>query len=339
MSDILINGKKYSGVDTITLNKAGGGTTKYTEGERPTGSIEIKENGTHNVADYEQAVVNVASSGEDRLQWKCDNVKSLYYEFNGYTGTDLNILKGLDTSKVTNFERTFYQCKNVATIPNLDTSSATNLQYMFSLCSKLTNVPINSLGTATSLYFMFNQCTSITEMPNFDYANITNLNQAFYYCKGLTSITFKNTQKVTGLTDTFYSCSALETISNLDIISVTSVSATTLDSCANLKNLDMRNIKAGFNFRFCKALTLNSLINIFKELWDLTGSSSKTQSFSTESKDLIANVYVKLVDVTDEMLAQDQYAANKKPCVVCESTDEGAMTLTEYAISKNWAIA
>ena len=39
------------------------------------------------------------------------------------------------------------------------------------------------------------------------------------------------------------------------------------------------------------------------------------------------------------MRAEDEYIDNKKPCVVCESTDEGAMTLTEYAISKNWAIA
>ena len=50
-------------------------------------------------------------------------------------------------------------------------------------------------------------------------------------------------------------------------------------------------------------------------------------------------IYVKLIGATDEMRAEDPYIDNKKPCIVCESTDEGAMTLKEYGISKNWNIS
>lgn len=131
MSDIVINGKTYSGVDSITVNKANGGTTKYTEGERPTGSIEITENGTHNVADYENAVVNVG--GEDRLQWKCDNMKTLEEEFSNYKETETIPITGLDTSKVTTMTRTFYGCSNITelNVKNLNTSNVTTMYWTF----------------------------------------------------------------------------------------------------------------------------------------------------------------------------------------------------------------
>ena len=48
---------------------------------------------------------------------------------------------------------------------------------------------------------------------------------------------------------------------------------------------------------------------------------------------------MKLVDITDEMRAEDEFIDLKKPFVVCESTDEGAMSVTEYVTSKNWQLA
>ena len=74
-------------------------------------------------------------------------------------------------------------------------------------------------------------------------------------------------------------------------------------------------------------------------MWDLSSGTQQTLTIGTANLEKIANVYVKLVDVTDEMTAQDPYAANKLPCVECESTDEGAMTLTAYAGLKNWGLA
>ena len=52
----------------------------------------------------------VPATSIDRLQWKCDNMKSLAYEFYNYTGTDYSILDGLDMSKVETFSRMFYNC-------------------------------------------------------------------------------------------------------------------------------------------------------------------------------------------------------------------------------------
>jgi hypothetical protein len=74
-------------------------------------------------------------------------------------------------------------------------------------------------------------------------------------------------------------------------------------------------------------------------LHDLTGGTTQTLTLSNPIKTKIDAIYVKLIEPTDEMIANDPYITNKKPCVVCESTDAGAMTLREYGISKNWQIA
>jgi hypothetical protein len=89
------------------------------------------------------------------------------------------------------------------------------------------------------------------------------------------------------------------------------------------------------------ALSLETLINTFMELWDVSSDTSKTYKLTMNgiSKGRVAEVYVKLVDVTDELLAEDEFAAEKIPCVVCESTDEGAMLITDYATAKGWTIA
>ena len=67
MSDIKINEQTYSGVNTIVVKTPSGATTKFTEGERPAGTINITENGTHDVTNYASASVNVESGVQINL--------------------------------------------------------------------------------------------------------------------------------------------------------------------------------------------------------------------------------------------------------------------------------
>ena len=63
-------------------------------------------------------------------------------------------------------------------------------------------------------------------------------------------------------------------------------------------------------------------------------------TFGTANTAKLENVYVKLIDITDDMRAEDEYIDNKAPFEVCESTDEGAMLVTEYVTTvKNWKLA
>lgn len=297
----------------------------------------------------ESAVDKLPEPKKDRLQWKCDNVKSLYYEFQGYKGTSLDeVLDGLDTSQVTNMGYMFRNCSKLTEIPQIDTSNVTDMQSMCNECSALTTIPQLNTSNVTSMYNMFRLCSALTTIPQLDTSKVTDMQSMFASCSNLTEAPPLNTSNVTTMNGMFSSCSNLVTITQLDCVKVTSSSGLTnfILNCYKLTNLTLKNIQqkltigggTGINM-YGHLLTDESIINTAKELWDLTGSTSQKLTLSTTSNARLDAIYVKLIDATADMIANDEYITNKKPCIVCSSTDEGAMTLREYIISKNWSIA
>ena len=340
------------------------------------------------------ANVNVptSSGGIDRLQWKCDNVKSLSREFYQYTGTDLSGIDGLDVANVSNMTYFMYYCTKVTEVPKLintgnvpnwsyafqqcfalteveyDFSNAQKLNYAFLGCSSLKKININSTSL-TNLNYAFASCDNLqkvelfdtskvadfaraftgdlklTEVSTLDLSSCTNTTAMFSNCFVIETINLINTQKVATWTEAFQNCKKLKTLGVIDLYGAT-VLSDMFDGCNALENVDIRNIRQtirlGSGTSYGTLLTNASLLKTAQELWDNTDNAlggTKTFGLSTASKTAIQSIYVKLVDVTDEMTAQDQYIANKKPCVECASADEGAMTLEEYIISKNWTIA
>ena len=272
----------------------------------------------------ESAVDKLPEPKPDRLQLKCDNVKKMNYEFQYYTGQSLDdILVGLDTSNVTHMSYMFNNCTNITTIPEIDTSSCIDMSNMFKGCTKLTTIPQLDTTKTTNMSSMFSGCSAIEKIPQLD------------------------TRNATTVRDMFNACSNITTIPLLDVIKVSSSNLTNLVlSCYKLTNLTLKNIKyslrigggTGINM-YGHLLTDESLINTAKELWDMTGGTSQTLTVSTTSDERFDAIYVKLIEATADMIANDEYITNKKPCTVCESTDEGAMTLREYVVSKNWVLA
>lgn len=66
--NVKVNGVDYTGVSQVQLPTTAGGTALFKDVDEittPSGSINITENGTHNVSAYAQAVVNVASGGDN----------------------------------------------------------------------------------------------------------------------------------------------------------------------------------------------------------------------------------------------------------------------------------
>lgn len=316
-------------------------------------------------------------SPNDMLQQMVDQNNSCENLFYYWQGTSVDFIKGLDTSKVTNMKGMFYNCSYLTSLDlrSFNTSEVTNMMKMFENCSRLTSLDVSSFDTSkvTNMSNMFGGLNSLTEinLRNFDTSNVINFEYLFSYSKGFKNLdlSYLNTSKVTSMQYAFSNCSNLETLNisgwdtskitkfyqmfnectalreilgEINLINVTNINYP-FNKCVNLTNVTLKNIKValqlGSGTSWGTLLSDESLINTFKELWDLTGTSSKTLTLSTPSNARTEQIYVKLVDVTDEMLAQDQYAGNKKPCVVCEPTDEGAMTLKEYGISKNWSIA
>lgn len=262
-----------------------------------------------------------SSSGTDFLQWKCDNVKSLKYEFAGYKGTDLPDLTIRDTSQVTLFSYMFQSCSNLTSIPQFDTSNGTNFDNMFDNCTKITSIPQFDTGNGKMFGGMFQNCSQITSIPQLDTSNGTSFTYMFSGCINLT------------------------TISGLDLRSATSYNYTFFNNCVKLTNLTLKNIKKsgltiGSGTSYGHLLTVDSLVNTIKELWDYSsGTTTYTLTMGTTNTAKLTDVYVKLITPTAEQIEADPYIESKMPCEVCASTDEGAMLITDYATLKKWTIS
>ena len=155
-------------------------------------------------------------------------------------------------------------------------------------------------------------CTKIFEdgrrlgyIDNFDFSETTNMNRMFN------------------------NCSSLTTIPQMDISSATNLSSM-FSNCTKLTNLDLRNIKLNLQIGSATSwghlLTVDSLVNTIKEL--VTQTSYRTLTMGTANRKKIVNLYCKIIDDTDP----------KKTMELCESTEEGAMTLIDYAQLKKWNI-
>ncbi len=346
-----------------------------------------------NPQNFSDEIASIQSgSGTDRLQWKCDNVKTLEYEFRNYLGESLDgALMGLDTSNVTSFGSMFYGCAYLTSTPILDVSSATTLYEAFRNCYRLTHCPISSFGHVPNINYVFCNCNAMKNISTTDFSGVVSAQSAFEYCRELTDIperfnftactnmkyTFYSCAKLTSLDvdttnaqnmeSTFGSCNALETLTitttsnakncygvfmsclklitingEIDLINATSVN-NIFNNCKELKNITLKNIKMslqiGSGTSWGHNLSLDSLINAVKELWDYSsGTTTYTLTMGSANLAKITNTYVKLITPTQEQIDADPYIESKMPCEVCESTDEGAMLIKDYALLKNWSI-
>lgn len=176
-----------------------------------------------------------------------------------------------------------------------------------------------------------------------DTSNVKTMGSMYYNCRNLKTVPQLETSNVTDMISMHYNCSNLKTIPILNVIKVISPSGLMriVTGCTNLTNLTILNIRINLQIGsgsgtsssdWGHLLTLDSLLNTIKELID-TGSS-KTLTMGSGNLDKLANVYVKLTGEPEE-----DETLPKLPFVVCESTDEGAMLITDYVTLKNWSIA
>lgn len=257
----------------------------------PSGSQDITANGTYDITDKAEVVVNVASSGgssENTLKKLLDYTKSCY--------------------------QMFYGNKNITDLTGC--------------------IGYNDTSNVTNMGGMFNGCTNLQSVPLFDTSNVTDMNRMFQNCNALKSSIDFNTSKVTNFTYMFYNDYSLETI-KLDFKSATSATVP-FYTCNKLINLTILNIKinltVGSGTSYGHLLTLESLLGLCQECVNV--NSSKTLTVGSENITKLSNVYVKL---TGE--AEEDETLPKLPMVQCESTDDGAMTISDYMSLKNWSLA
>ncbi len=243
-----------------------------------------------------------------------------------------------NTNKGTNFSNMFCNCSALTSVPAYDTSNGVDFKGMFYGCGSLTSVPELNTSKGTDFSSMFYACDSLTSVPELNTSNGVNFNDMFVNCYSLTSVPELDTSNGTNFEDMFNGCKLLTSIPKLDLRNATNVNRI-FWLCAELTDLTLKNVKMSIELSgyWGTKLTIDSLVNTIYELHNV--GESRTLTMGNANIEKLASVYVKLINITDDMRAEDDLIDNKLPFVRCESTDEGAMLITEYVGLKNWVLA
>lgn len=181
--------------------------------------------------------------------------------------------------------------------------------------------------------------SSVKRIPDMNLNKVTDM---MNWCNGaqlLEEVGVLDTPNVSGAVQAFQNCPSLETFNGMDFRSMTSAS-TFLNGAKALKKCHIKNIKTNLmvgGSSWGQNLDPESLVYLIRELRDM--GSLLTLTIGTANMTKLANTYVRTIDITDEMRAEDDLIDEKLPFELCESTDEDAMLITDYVGLKHWSIA
>lgn len=257
------------------------GITGTYEGQKPSGEIEILENGQVDVSNYASANVNVpipTPSLQNKSVTITENGTQTITADSGYDGLNevevtTNVsgsIEGeyalLDFTGFTGLNFTY----GIKEISDLDLSTITNCNNAFSNFGKLQKVgKLKNSSKVTQMSNMFYYCRELVDLDlsDFNTSNVTNMAYMFYYCSLLTSLDLStfNTSNVTNFTGIFSGCSGLTKL-NLSTFNTsrTTIMTGMFAGCSNLITITFGN-----NFILNKCTSSSSLSNMFQNCSNL----------------------------------------------------------------------
>ena len=274
--------------------------------------------------------VGGSGSGEDMLQARVNSDNTCNHLMYRFSGENVDFLKNLDTSKVTSTTSMFYYCQNLTSVPHFNTSKVTNMNSMFGNCSNLITVPQFDTSEVITMESMFAYCDLLGAVPQFDTSKVTNMREFCTNCSNLISVPYLNTDNVTSMNKMFYACYNLETIPQLNAHKVANFT-NAFGYCRKLKSLLMYGMKVKFDISTSTQFEASDLVTILSNCQVVNSSQTLTMGSTNLAK--LEGVYVKPTGVE----LYEGITCN--PCVICESTDEGAMLATDYFATKGWSLA
>ena len=269
------------------------------------------------LSELKNELVDSVSGIKNKLDWlSTDGQNRTLKNLLDFTKNTIDLFKSYNTGDAMNVAEYLPE----GLLEYADTAKVRMMNNMFENCASLKTVPLFDTSAVNNMAYMFKDCTSLESIPSFD----THNNLCWY--------------------GTFSGCSSLEEVPALDFGKNNNSFMGTFAGCTSLKNCWITNIRGysltvGSGTNYGHLLTVESLLHLCKELISNSSSSTLTLTIGSANLTKLADVYVKLIEVTDEMIAEDSNIERKKPFEVCESTDEGAMLIIDYVTLKKWKLA
>lgn len=210
----------------------------------PIGTIEITQNGTHDVSNYANADINIPTGADEYFTGE---IIGAAYSSGKTIQESLKKIPAL-ANKTSEVKYLYYSCRNAESIDTslIDTSNSTALDAMFGYCEKVVDLDIRhfDLTKVNSVSSLFAACHLLKNLL-FDFSGLSgvvNINYMFDGCNSIVGLDF------TGCSFVFNSCSCFirsKSIVNLNLgnigINPDSNGSITLNSifegCEKLKNV------------------------------------------------------------------------------------------------------
>ena len=238
---------------------------------KPEGSMDITENGTFDVREKAEVNVKVVAKPEKPY---IDSSKLKYgaYMFQNKYGTDLSLLKNLDTSEMKSMQSMFQGRKDLTGALELDTSNVEMFEYM---CgdTNITSLKINA-SNGGDMRRLCIACYELIEADLVDTSKAYYVGSAFHNCKKLKTIKGLKTGNASNFTNIFYGCEEIVELPELDFSKANGDYSQAFYNCNKLTTVKFVGVIAikNNNFSFAQShnLTVESLLSILNALSDNT---------------------------------------------------------------------
>lgn len=208
-----------------------------------------------------------------------NNLKHTKYLFNY---ADFEEALYFDTSNVTEMMHMFANNSGLTVVPLYITSNVVNMSNMFYKCTNLTTTPSYDTSNVVYMGGMFQYCSNLQTVVLFDTSNVIEMKDMFSYCEKIVTIPQFNTNKVENVREMFEGCKNLQTLPLLDFSSVVDTYRI-FYGCTSLTNLGgFRGLRYPIDLSYCKALTKESMINVFNEFGEAISQGSTNIIISQE---------------------------------------------------------